>query len=70
MGPVVVLAPDKFKGTLTAVQAAAGIGAGIRRVLPDADVRVLPIADGGEGTVEAAVAAGFARVPARVSGPT
>lgn len=45
MGPVVVLAPDKFKGTLTAVEAAARIGAGIRRVFPDADVRVLPIAD-------------------------
>lgn len=70
MGPVVVLAPDKFKGTLTAVEAAARIGAGIRRVFPDADVRVLPIADGGEGTVDAAVAAGFARIPARVTGPT
>ncbi|MYS82895.1 glycerate kinase [Embleya scabrispora] len=69
MGPVVVLAPDKFKGTLTAVQAAAGIGAAIRRVRPDADVRMLPIADGGEGTVDAAVAAGFARIPARVTGP-
>ncbi|MEU0937904.1 glycerate kinase [Embleya sp. NPDC005971] len=70
MGPVVVLAPDKFKGTLTAVQAATRIGAGIRRGRPDAQVRMLPIADGGEGTVDAAVAAGFARVPARVTGPT
>ncbi|MFE2869838.1 glycerate kinase, partial [Embleya sp. NPDC059259] len=70
MGPVVVLAPDKFKGTLTAVQAATRIGAGIRRGRPDAQVRMLPIADGGEGTVDAAVAAGFARVPARVAGPT
>ncbi|MFI6980239.1 glycerate kinase [Embleya sp. NPDC050154] len=70
MGPVVVLAPDKFKGTLTAVQAAVRIGAGIRRARPDADVRMLPIADGGEGTVDAAVAAGFARIPVRVTGPT
>ncbi|MGC0418735.1 glycerate kinase [Embleya sp. AB8] len=70
MGPVVVLAPDKFKGTLTAVQATVGIAAGIRRVRPDAEVRMVPIADGGEGTVDAAVAAGFTRIPVRVGGPT
>ncbi|MFI1577219.1 glycerate kinase [Embleya sp. NPDC020630] len=70
MGPVVVLAPDKFKGTLTAAEAAARIGAGIRRARPDARIRVVPVADGGEGTVDAAVAAGFTRIPARVSGPT
>lgn len=68
--PVVVVAPDKFKGSLTAVEAATGIAAGIRRVRPDAVVRLLPIADGGEGSVDAAVAAGFTRVAARVTGPT
>jgi len=70
MAPVVVVAPDKFKGSLTAVEAATGIAAGIRRARPDAILRSLPIADGGEGTIDAAVAAGFTRVPARVTGPT
>ncbi|MFF7250828.1 glycerate kinase [Embleya sp. NPDC008237] len=60
MGPVVVVAPDGFegtstgKGTSTAVQAAVGTAAGIRLIRPDADVRMSPIADDGEGTVDAA----------------
>ncbi|WTX00408.1 glycerate kinase [Streptomycetaceae bacterium NBC_01309] len=65
-----VVAPDKFKGTLTAAEAAGHIADGILRVLPDADVRRLPVADGGDGTVDAAVAAGFRRVRTRVAGPT
>ncbi|MFF2349630.1 glycerate kinase [Kitasatospora sp. NPDC058115] len=66
----VVVAPDKFKGTLEAAEAAARIAAGIRRAAPGADVRELPVADGGEGTLAAALAAGFTRVPVEVSGPT
>jgi glycerate kinase len=66
----IVVAPDKFKGTLTAAEAAGHIAEGILRVLPEAEVRRLPVADGGDGTVDAAVAAGFRRVRARVSGPT
>ena len=47
-----LVAPDAFKGTLTAGDAAAAIAAGIREVLPDAEVIELPLADGGEGTAE------------------
>lgn len=49
----IVAAPDSYKGSLTAVQAAQSMAAGIRRVMPDAQVVQLPVADGGEGTTEA-----------------
>ena len=48
----VVVAVDKFKGTLTAPQAAAAIEEGVRRALPDADIRLFPMADGGDGSLE------------------
>ena len=66
----VLIAPDKFKGSLSAVQVAAHVGAGLRSVLPDLALRQLPVADGGDGTVDAAVAAGFTPVPVRACGPT
>ncbi|MFH8380428.1 glycerate kinase [Kitasatospora sp. NPDC018058] len=66
----VVVAPDKFKGTLEGAEVAARIAAGIRRAVPGTEVRELPVADGGEGTLAAALAAGFTRVPAKVAGPT
>ncbi|MFB6889537.1 glycerate kinase [Kitasatospora sp. NPDC056327] len=66
----VVVAPDKFRGTLEAPEAAARIAAGIRRAAPGTEVRELPVADGGEGTLAAALAAGFDRVPVVVPGPT
>ncbi|GAA5016258.1 glycerate kinase [Kitasatospora paranensis] len=66
----VVVAPDKFKGTLEGAEVAARIAAGIRRAAPGTDVRELPVADGGEGTLAAALAAGFTRVAAKVAGPT
>jgi glycerate kinase len=53
----VVAAPDKFKGTLTAAEAARAISAGWRRADPAAEVDEVPVADGGEGTLEALVAA-------------
>ncbi|WP_308259555.1 glycerate kinase [Pseudonocardia sp. H11422] len=65
----VLVSPDKFKGTLTAPQAASALGAGVRRALPDADVRLLPVADGGEGTVDALLAAGGVRRTAWVRDP-
>lgn len=65
----VVLAPDKFKGSLTAAQVGSHLAAGLRRALPDLDVDVLPVADGGEGTVEAALAAGFEPVAIQATGP-
>ncbi|MFE9772034.1 glycerate kinase [Streptomyces sp. NPDC005931] len=65
----VLVAADKFKGSLTAVEVAERVTAGLRRVVPDASVEALPVADGGDGTVAAAVAAGFARREVRVTGP-
>lgn len=65
----VVVAPDKFKGTLTAPRVAAAVARGLRDVVPDLDVRCLPVADGGDGTVDAAVAAGFTRIGRWVTGP-
>lgn len=52
-----VAAPNPYKGTLGAPAAAAAIARGIRSVVPDAEVVEVPVADGGEGTVEALVAA-------------
>ncbi|MFE0509844.1 glycerate kinase [Streptomyces sp. NPDC058964] len=65
----VLIAADKFKGSLTAVQVAERVTAGLRRVVPDLEVESLPVADGGDGTVAAAVAAGFERRELRVAGP-
>ncbi|WP_420367118.1 glycerate kinase [Curtobacterium sp. L1-20] len=56
--PHVLVAPDKFKGSLTSEEAGAAIAAGIRRRLPHARITFLAVADGGEGTVAVAVAAG------------
>ncbi|MFJ4241464.1 glycerate kinase [Streptomyces iakyrus] len=64
-----LVAADKFKGSLTAVEVAERVTAGLRRVLPDLEVEALPVADGGDGTVAAAVAAGFERREVRVAGP-
>ncbi len=68
--PSVLVAPDSFKGTLTAAQVAAAVSAGILGARPDLDVLALPGADAGEGTLAAAVAAGFEQVAVTVSGPT
>jgi glycerate 2-kinase len=66
----IVIAPDKFKGSLPAIEVADAIAAGLRAELPAAELVAIPVADGGEGTVDAAVAAGFERVPVTVDGPT
>ncbi|MFJ9428132.1 glycerate kinase [Streptomyces sp. NPDC101490] len=65
----VLVAADKFKGSLTAVQVAERVTAGLRRVVPELVVETLPVADGGDGTVAAAVAAGFERRELPVTGP-
>ncbi|URN17569.1 glycerate kinase, partial [Streptomyces sudanensis] len=65
----VLVAVDKFKGSLTAAQVARRVTAGLRRAAPGVPVQALPVADGGDGTVEAAVAAGFERREVRVTGP-
>jgi glycerate kinase len=69
LGVRIVIAPDSFKGTLTAEAAAEAIATGLRRVRPDADVVVRPVADGGEGTVGAAVRAGWSPRSVGVAGP-
>jgi glycerate kinase len=66
----VLIAPDSFKGSLSARAAAEAIARGLRTVFPEAELRALPIADGGEGTVEALVTATGGRThQARVTGP-
>jgi glycerate 2-kinase len=69
-GVRVVVAPDKFEGSLTAGQAARAVEAGLKRARPDAEVVRLPVGDGGAGTLDAVVAAGFERVGVRATGPT
>jgi len=64
-----VIAPDKFKGSLTAVEVAEAVAAGLRTAAPDVELRLTPVADGGDGTVDAAVSAGFERRRAQVRGP-
>jgi glycerate kinase len=66
----ILVAPDSFKGSLSAPAAARAMARGIRAVFPEADVVETPIADGGEGTVEALVAAtGGSLRPMTVRGP-
>jgi glycerate kinase len=66
----VLLAPDKFKGTLTAAEVASHLAEGIRSVRPGVEVVSVPVADGGDGTLVAALAAGFTRHDVIVTGPT
>jgi len=49
----ILIAPDKFKGALNAREVAESIAVGLREVLPDAEIDIAPMADGGEGTAEA-----------------
>ena len=51
----IIVAPDSFKGSVTALEAAKSIEQGLRRVLPDAIIDKIPMADGGEGTVQSLV---------------
>jgi glycerate kinase len=69
-GARVVVAPDKFKDSVTAAQAAAALRIGLLSERPFLDVLPLPVADGGEGTVDAAVSAGYQIVPVLAQGPT
>ncbi|QGZ41038.1 glycerate kinase [Pseudoduganella flava] len=66
----IVIAPDSFKESLSALAVAEAIEQGMREVLPDARYVKLPVADGGEGTVQALIdASGGRRVEATVTGP-
>ncbi|MBA0052169.1 glycerate kinase [Streptomyces sp. AJS327] len=65
----VLIAADKFKGSLTAVEVAERVRTGIQRARGGVEVDALPVADGGDGTVAAAVADGFERHEVEVTGP-
>lgn len=66
----IVLAPDSFKGSLTAADVCESLRAGLVRVVPDATILSVPMADGGEGTMETLVAATGGQVlPVEATGP-
>ncbi|WP_301120154.1 glycerate kinase [Mycolicibacterium fortuitum] len=66
----IVLAPDSFKESMTASQAVAALCEGVRSTLPEAECLGVPMADGGEGTVDAVVdALGGDRITVEVSDP-
>lgn len=65
----VLLAIDSFKGSVSSAQAEAAVAEGVRRVWPDAEVRALPLADGGEGTLDAIAACGGELSTCDVAGP-
>ena len=69
MGKRVVVAPDKFKGSLAAAEVADRVAAGLAGGGFAGEIVSLPVADGGDGTVAAAVSAGFRRVELGVRGP-
>jgi glycerate 2-kinase len=66
----IIVAPNSFKGSLSATQAAKAIARGVREAFPDADIVEIPVADGGDGTVEALVSAHHGRYErVNVEGP-
>ena len=66
----IVIAPDSYTESLSALEVATAIEVGFREIFPSADYVKLPVADGGEGTVEAMVAATHGRlVHVPVTGP-
>lgn len=65
----VLLAIDSFKGSVSSAQAESAVAEGVRRVWPDAEASALPLADGGEGTLDAVTACGGELVTCEVAGP-
>lgn len=65
----VLLAIDSFKGSVSSAQAEEAVAEGVRRVWPDAQVSALPLADGGEGTLDAVAACGGEVAACEVAGP-
>ena len=65
----VLLAIDSFKGSVSSVQAESAVAEGVRSVWPDAEASTLPLADGGEGTLDAVAACGGEIVTCEVAGP-
>ncbi|MFJ9638893.1 glycerate kinase [Streptomyces sp. NPDC101178] len=66
----IAIAPSGFKESLSAARVAEAIAVGVRRVIPDAELDLIPLVDGGEGTAEALALAGGGRlVPCTATGP-
>ncbi|MFC2012825.1 glycerate kinase [Chloroflexota bacterium] len=66
----IIIAPDSFKGNLSALQVAQAISAGVKRAIPDAEIIMVPMADGGDGTTQALIdAVGGEMLTATVTGP-
>ena len=66
----IVIAPDSFKGSLSALKAAEAIERGVKKAVPDAQTVLVPVADGGEGTLDSLVSATNGRkVQVKVKGP-
>jgi len=66
----IVVAPDSFKGSLTAVEVADAIGQGVREIFPEAEIVKIPMADGGDGTVQCLInATGGEILREKVTGP-
>ncbi|NHN32041.1 glycerate kinase family protein [Paenibacillus agricola] len=66
----IIIAPDSFKGSISANDATKAIERGIKRYMPQAQTILVPVADGGEGTLDCLIAAaGGTKVPATVTGP-
>ncbi|WP_288437442.1 glycerate kinase [uncultured Pseudomonas sp.] len=66
----IVIAPDSFKESLSAAGVASALARGLRQALPTAEIRECPLGDGGEGTLDAVLAATGGEVrEARVTGP-
>lgn len=66
----IVIAPDSYKGSMTAAEVATAMARGVRRLFPEAELDLVPMADGGEGTVQALVdATGGRLITATVTGP-
>ena len=68
--PKIVIAPQEFKGSLTAIEIARAIEVGVLRAIPDAATVLAPVADGGDGTLQALVDSSGGRIEsATVTGP-
>lgn len=66
----IVVAPDSFKGSSSSIEVCRALSSGLRRILPSAGIVGIPVADGGEGTVDAVItAAGGEKISTTVTGP-
>jgi glycerate kinase len=66
----IVIAPDSFKGSATSQEVSQWIKSGILSVIPECETTIIPIGDGGEGTLNAVIGAGFQKISVDVMGPS